>query len=148
MAIFWPILGFKGKTFELWVLINRWVLSKYPTEGSFQLSHTPEGQKNILTITLEYTSEPVNSCCIQSFAVYISDTSVTLKQSQGHQTLNDNVDQNKKDIIKQSWKDLALMVPKKKPTLKNLKKIVKYVNYLLWTCDKIKNSWIFMIYLK
>ena len=26
------------------------------------------------------------------FAVYISDTSVTLKQSQGNQTLNDNVD--------------------------------------------------------
>ena len=26
------------------------------------------------------------------FAVYISDTTVTLKQSQGHQTLNDNVD--------------------------------------------------------
>ena len=26
------------------------------------------------------------------FAVYISDTSVTLKQSKGHQTYNDNVD--------------------------------------------------------
>ena len=26
------------------------------------------------------------------FAVYISDTPVTLKQSQGHQTYNDNVD--------------------------------------------------------
>ena len=26
------------------------------------------------------------------FAVYISDTSVTMKQSQGHQTQNDSVD--------------------------------------------------------
>ena len=51
------------------------------------------------------------------FAVYISDTPVTLKQSQGHQTYNDNVEP-KKVITMQSLKDLALKVSKKKPLLK------------------------------
>ena len=69
------------------------------------------------------TTQRLQRTTIQNtqFAVNISDTSLTLKQSQGHQTLNDNEDQNKKGIIKQSLKDLALMVPKKKQTLKKIK---------------------------
>ena len=38
-----------------------------------------------------WTAEDKNSNYTQ-FAVYISDTPVTLKQSQGHQTYNDNID--------------------------------------------------------
>ena len=49
-------------------------------------------------------------------AVYISDTSVTLKQSKGPQTLNDNVD-HKQGYNHASLKDFAKMVFKKKPTL-------------------------------
>ena len=43
------------------------------------------------------------------YSTYISDTPVTLKQGESHQTKNDNVDP-KQVMIMQSLKDLALMV--------------------------------------
>ena len=51
------------------------------------------------------------------FAVYISDTSVTLKKSQGHQTYNDSVDPKQGVITMQSWKILALTESEKKSML-------------------------------
>ena len=51
------------------------------------------------------------------FAVYISDKLVTLKQSQGHQTYDYNVDP-KQDYNHAKLKDLVLMVSEKRPMLK------------------------------
>ena len=74
------------------------------------------------------------------FAVYISDTPVTLKQSQGHQTYNDNVEP-KKVITMQSLKDLALKVSKKKPLLKGFFfQTRKHINRLPWTHAKKKTK--------
>ena len=53
----------------------------------------------------------------KQFEVYNSDTPVTLKQTQGHQTYNKNVDP-KHDYNHAKFEDLAFMVPKKKPMLK------------------------------
>ena len=53
-------------------------------------------------------------------AVNVSETLVTLKQNQGHQTYNVNVDPSKV-IVMQCLKDLALMVSEKKPMLIFLK---------------------------
>ena len=57
------------------------------------------------------------------FALLISDTSMTLKQSKGQSNL----------------KDLALMVSKKRQTLKVFVQTRKYVNYLTSIYAKIKN---------
>ena len=84
------------------------------------------------------------------FAVYISDTTVILKQSQGHQTYNDNVDP--KQGYNYSRFEKSLMVSEKKPMSPrfNVKGFFFFklgnVNYLSWTYVKINNSGIFMIY--
>ena len=56
----------------------------------------------------------------KQFAVYISDTPVTLRQSQGHQTYNDSVDA-KQGYNHETLKDPDLMVSEKKATLKFFK---------------------------
>ena len=87
---------------------------------------------NLYNVCYNQTTFKLPRTTIQNkpFAVNISDTPVTLKQSQGHQTYNDNVDP-KQVLIMQSLKDLALMVSKKKQTIFFLMR--KYVTYLPWT---------------
>ena len=77
------------------------------------------------------------------FAVYISETHVTMKHSQGHETYNDNVD------LKQGCNQAkfervyfnSLMVSEKKPTLNFFSnKEIYHVTYLPWTCAKIKHN--------
>ena len=78
-------------------------------------------------------------------AVYIFDTPMNLKQHQGHQTDKDNVDP-KQGYNHAKFKDLALMVSEKKPTLIFFSN--KEIQWLpSWTCVKIKNSGIIMVYL-
>ena len=78
------------------------------------------------------------------FAVYISDTTVTLKQSQGHQTYNDNVDSkqgyNHTEFERSCFNGVQEKV--------NIKVFFRQgnVNYFSWTCAKIKNSGVYMIY--
>ena len=50
------------------------------------------------------------------FAIYISDTLATLKQSQGHQTYNDPV-APKQGYNTAESEDLAFIVSEKKPTI-------------------------------
>ena len=54
---------------------------------------------------------PMTRIQIMQFAVSISDTPVTVKQNQGHQTYNDNVDPKQGYTLR----DLALMVSEKMP---------------------------------
>ena len=83
----------------------------------------------------------------KQFAVYYSEMSVTLNQSQGHLTYNNNVDPTQV-IVMRSLKDFALMVSEKKPTLKYF--FSKRGNMLspLNMRGKKKNSGIFMICLR
>ena len=56
-------------------------------------SHTNHIVRNIFNVCNNHTMFKVQRTRIQNlpFAVYISDTHVTLKQGQDHQTYNDNV---------------------------------------------------------
>ena len=53
-----------------------------------------DGDDNLFNVCSNHTMFKLQKTRISStpFAVYISDTSVILKQCQGHQTWNDNVD--------------------------------------------------------
>ena len=74
------------------------------------------------------------------FAVYIFDTPVTLKQSQGHHTYNESVDcKQGYNHVKFERSCFNLMVSNKKPMLKFFQ-MRKYVNYPLWTYVKIKSK--------
>ena len=79
---------------------------------------------------------------IQNFAVYISDTPVTLKQSQGHKTYTNP---DPKVISMQSSKALTLMVSYKKPM--SNKEICQLSPLSMCKKKKKKKSSIFMIYL-
>ena len=75
----------------------------------------------VATIQCNYSGQESE----KQFTVYISNTSVTLKQGQGHQTYN-YVDP------KQGYNHAQF---ERSPF-----KIRKYVKYLLWTCVKVKKK--------
>ena len=124
--------------------------------------------KTMLIISLEYTSLSHKSYCALfsvcsnqhttftlqrtrnqnvQFAFYSSDTHATLKQSQGQQTYNDNADPrqgyNHAKFQRPCFNGVLDKANVKVFTNKDI-----YVVYLPWTCAKMKNSGIFMIYLK
>ena len=73
---------------------------------------------------------------------------MTVKQSQGHQNYNENVDPKQGNIliIMKSLKDLALMVSKKKLMLKFFSNEEICQLSPLNMCEREKKSGIFMIY--
>ena len=78
-------------------------------------------------------------------AVYISDTPVTLKQSQGHQTTKDNADAKQGYNHAKSQRSCFKGVPEKANTEtffseRFLFQTRKYISYLPLTCVKIRNS--------
>ena len=79
------------------------------------------------------------------FAEYIYDLPVTFKQSQSYQIYNDNVDHEQGNNYGK-FESSCFNAVREKANVKVFSKR-KYVNYLPWTCAKLKNSGIFMIYL-
>ena len=79
------------------------------------------------------------------FAVYISDTPVTLKQSQGHQTYNENGDP-KQTYDQVKFQRSCFNCVQEKANVKSFFQTRKYVNYLPWTCAKVKKKKIVVSY--
>ena len=88
-----------------------------------QQSHINRILRNPFHVCSNHTTFELQRTRIRStpFAGYISDTPVTMKQSQSHQIYNDNVDL--KIIIVHSLKDLVLKVYGEKSTKFQLKQI-------------------------
>ena len=86
-----------------------------------QKNQTKHIVHNLLNLCSNHTTFKLQRTSIQDtqFAVYVSDTPVTLKQNLGHQTESDSerMKTPSKVITMQSLKDLALMVSEKKPTI-------------------------------
>ena len=81
-------------------------------------------------------------CTIENKSCYESDTPVTLKEGQGHQTCYDLVDP--KESYNKVSKTLLEQCPWKGQR-ESFWQIRKHVCYLFWTCEKVKNSDTFMI---
>ena len=147
---------------KVWYLSHLWCLSKSQCL-SFWQAHTLDQWKtcslsplnthqhhindivnNLFNKCSNYTMFKLYRTRIQTmhFAVFISDTPVTLKQRHGRQAWNENAgpkqgyDQAKfeRSCINGVWEKANLQMR-------------KYVNYFPWTCVKIKYSGIVMIYL-
>ena len=85
-------------------------------------NHVVHNLFNVCSISSNHLMFKLQRPRIQNmqFTLHISDTTVTLKQSQGHQTYHDNVIMYtpSKVIIMQSLKNLALTVSEKKTNIK------------------------------
>ena len=78
-------------------------------------------------------------------AIYISDTPVTLKQGQGHQTLNDNADP-KQYYKHATFERSCFNSGREKANINFFFQMRNYLNYLPWIWAFIKKA-IFVIYL-
>ena len=107
-------------------------------------SQTKHIVHNLFNVCSNHTSFKLQRPRIKfmQFAIQNSDIPVSLKQNQGHKTCNENV-HPKQRYNQAKFERFCFNCVRKKANVN----FVQIGQYLPWTCVKIKNSGIIMIYL-